>query len=77
MLLEIFSAGATGPASQAADGGDFLPIGLVKYNWCHPCDADHVRIEHAQTKAGGNSGVDGIPAAVEVDPSHDPPDRWL
>src|SRR5882724_11597009 len=47
VLLEIFSAGATGPASQAADGGDLLAVSVIKNDRGHPGDADHVRIQHA------------------------------
>ena len=65
VLLEIFSAGATGPASQAADGGDLLAVSVVKNDRRHPGDADHVRIQHPQTETGGNPSIDSISAPIE------------
>jgi hypothetical protein len=47
VLLEIFRAGATGPASQATDGGDLLAVSVIKNDRGHPGDADHVRVQHA------------------------------
>ena len=65
VLLEIFSAGATGPASQATDGGDLLAVSVIKNDRGHPGDADHVRIQHTQAETGGNPSIDGISAPVE------------
>jgi hypothetical protein len=65
VLLEIFSAGTTGPASQTADGGDLLAVSRIKNDRGHPGDANHVRIQHAQTETGGNSSIDGISAPIE------------
>jgi hypothetical protein len=65
MLLKIFRAGATRPASQATDSGNLPPISVVKYNWGNPGDANHVRIQYAQTKTGCNASIHSVATPVE------------
>jgi hypothetical protein len=65
LCLEKFRAGATGPASQAADSGNLLPLSVVENDRGNSGDTDHVRIQHTQAETGGNPSIDGISTLVE------------
>src|SRR5206468_4492434 len=65
MLLEILDTRRLRPTPQAADGHHAVLFCQIDNDGRHPCQIDHVDLQHACTKSRRHPGINGISPAVQ------------